>query len=250
MGRFNLDDYSPVEERIGLFYGDHPNGRILTEIVRLEPPLCVVKASVYRDADAVHPWATGFAYEKEGDGHVNQTSYVENCETSAIGRALANAGYHGKRDGAPRPSREEMAKVERMTAPASAAQEVQKAQNTPRTAPDGFNLDTVAPGKKANGRTWKELLTTEDGRGFVRWAVENMGTLSTVGKDALRAALEGPVTQIVLLENELTKAIDLDIMTPDQITRIQKVIEKGDPDEVRISLDWTRTQVEKKRLGS
>lgn len=134
-------------------------------------------------------------------------------------------------------------------APASAAQEVQRAQNAPRTAPDGFNLDTVAPGKKANGRTWRELLTTEDGRGFVRWAVENMGTLSTVGKDALRAALDAPVTQIVLLENELNKAIDLDVLTPDQITRIQKVIEKGDPDEVRISLDWTRTQVEKRRLG-
>lgn len=114
MGNFNLDDYAPVEERIALFYGEHKDGRILTEMVEHHPPLVVFRAEVYRDAEDQRPWATGFAYEKEGEGHVNRTSYVENCETSAIGRALANAGYHGKRDGAPRPSREEMQKVQRM----------------------------------------------------------------------------------------------------------------------------------------
>lgn len=114
MSRFNLEDYSPVEERIALFYGDHSEGRILTSVERLEPPLVVFRAEVYRDASDERPWATGYAYEKEGDGNVNRTSYIENCETSAIGRALANAGYHGKRAGSPRPSREEMAKVERM----------------------------------------------------------------------------------------------------------------------------------------
>lgn len=114
MSRFNLDDYAPVEERIGMFYSDHPEGRILTAVERLEPPLVVFRAEVYRDGDDERPWASGYAYEKEGAGHVNRTSYIENCETSAIGRALANAGYHGKRDGMPRPSREEMEKVERM----------------------------------------------------------------------------------------------------------------------------------------
>lgn len=113
MGRFNLDEYSPVEERIGMFYADHPEGRILTAIERLDPPLIVIRAEIYRTLDGP-VWATGHAYEKEGEGNVNRTSYIENCETSAIGRALANAGYHGKRDGAPRPSREEMEKVERM----------------------------------------------------------------------------------------------------------------------------------------
>lgn len=114
MGHFKLEDYAPVEERIALFYADHEAGRILTAVERLEPPLVVFRAEVYRDADDERPWATGYAYEKEGEGHVNKTSYIENCETSAIGRALANAGYHGKRDGAPRPSREEMEKVQRM----------------------------------------------------------------------------------------------------------------------------------------
>jgi hypothetical protein len=114
MSKFSLDDYAPVEERISLFYEGHPEGRIHTTVERLDPPLVVFRAEIYRDAEDTRPWATGYAYEKEGEGHVNRTSYIENCETSAIGRALANAGYHGKRDGSPRPSREEMEKVERM----------------------------------------------------------------------------------------------------------------------------------------
>ena len=189
MGAFNLDDYAPVEERIGLFYEEHPEGRIHTAIERLDPPLVVFRATVYKDAEDTYPWATGYAYEKEGEGHVNRTSYIENCETSAIGRALANAGYHGRRDGAPRPSREEMQKVERMGGTPA---------NTPRQAPSSepnghkgsnvFDLDAVAPGKKVEGKTWRELLTTENGRGFVKWAVEKMDRL----KEALQAALNAP----------------------------------------------------------
>jgi len=58
--------------------------------------------------------ATGYAEEVRGAGNVNRTSHVENCETSAVGRALANAGYAGS-DVNKRPSREEMSKVQRMT---------------------------------------------------------------------------------------------------------------------------------------
>lgn len=186
MGRFNLDDYAPVEERIGVFYEQHPEGRICTYIERLEPPLVVFGAAIYRHADDLHPWANGFAYEKEGEGHVNQTSYIENCETSAIGRALANAGYHGRREGAPRPSREEMQKVERMGGT--------PAGHTPPSQPNGhkgsnvFDIDRVAPGKKAAGRTWRELLKSEDGRGFIKWAIGNMNTLDFAAKEQLQLA--------------------------------------------------------------
>jgi hypothetical protein len=238
MGRFNLEDYSPVEERIGLFYQDFPNGRILTDIVSLNPPLCVVKATIYRDDQDI-PWASGLAYEKEGEGHVNQTSYVENCETSAIGRALANAGYHGKRDGAPRPSREEMAKVARMGSTAASAVQ--------RPASDGFDLDTVAPGKKANGRTWRQLI--QEDRGFVEWAIEKMDRLDTNAKDALRAALHASsghaATSAILLQNQVNRAANLNAITSEQAARIEAQIQEGDHDAMRIATDWLATQMAK-----
>ena len=68
----------------------------------------MVKAGIYRETTDPRPWATGYAEEKESERGVNATSALENCETSAIGRALANAGYATK---GKRPSREEMTKV-------------------------------------------------------------------------------------------------------------------------------------------
>lgn len=106
---FNLKDYVDVAERIGAFYERYPEGSIQTEMVRLEGDLVVFKATVYRDREDPHP-TTGWAYEREGVGYVNRTSFIENCETSAIGRALANLGFTASRK---RPSREEMEKAER-----------------------------------------------------------------------------------------------------------------------------------------
>jgi hypothetical protein len=107
MSKFNLEDYEPVEERIKRFYADHPDGRIITELISSPNDIdtVVVKAVVY--ADEI-PRATGLAFEKAGEGYVNKTSHLENCETSAIGRALANFNYQGNK----RPSREEMQKVQ------------------------------------------------------------------------------------------------------------------------------------------
>ncbi len=106
MAQFNLEDYEPVQNRIGKFLKERPNGRILTEIVSDLNNISTIifKAYIY-DGDIL--LGTGFAYEKEGDGFINKTSHVENCETSAIGRGLANIGYHGDK----RPSREEIQKA-------------------------------------------------------------------------------------------------------------------------------------------
>ena len=106
---FNLDDYEPVKDRITRFYSDHKDGRILTELVSSAETLdtcAAFKALVYIGEVLT---ATGYAYEKQGQGNVNRDSWVENAETSAIGRALANADYCGSL----RPSREEMEKVGR-----------------------------------------------------------------------------------------------------------------------------------------
>jgi len=105
---FNLEDYETVEERLAKFWKEHPDGRIYTEIIEHTLQRFIVKASIYRTEVDAHPWTTGFAEETVSTRGVNSTSALENCETSAIGRALANANYAAK---GKRPSREEMAKV-------------------------------------------------------------------------------------------------------------------------------------------
>ena len=105
---FNLDDYETVEERLVKYWKDHPDGRIETRLVEASATRFIVQAYIYRTEADQHPWSSGLAEETVQGRGVNATSALENCETSAIGRALASAGYATK---GKRPSREEMAKV-------------------------------------------------------------------------------------------------------------------------------------------
>lgn len=116
MPRFDLSQYETVEERIRKFYKEYPDGRIitsnLTSVADRSVSTWIVRAEIYLSAadQAVGlPKATGLAFEIDGGVGANQTSALENAETSAIGRALANAGFSGNK----RASREEMEKVER-----------------------------------------------------------------------------------------------------------------------------------------
>jgi hypothetical protein len=125
MASFNLADYETVEERIKRLYADEPNARIITKNktkpTDRERGQWVVKAEIWlpmqheeatvnaRFLEDAYLKATGWAFEIDGQGMANKTSALENAETSAIGRALANAGYSGNK----RASREEMAKVAR-----------------------------------------------------------------------------------------------------------------------------------------
>jgi hypothetical protein len=111
---FNLADYEPVEVRLEKFIKDYPDFRISTELEVIETNRYVVKAYLYKNSTDTIAWATGLAEETVTSRGVNQTSALENCETSAIGRALANAGYAPK---GKRPSREEMTKVVKAPAP-------------------------------------------------------------------------------------------------------------------------------------
>jgi len=113
--RFNISDYEEVKDRIPKFFEKYPDGRIQTELVRIQEDMSRVAfvAKLYANkTDQLDglALATGWAYEIEGEGYINETSHVENCETSAIGRALANIGLHGTK----RPSKEEMMKTKRM----------------------------------------------------------------------------------------------------------------------------------------
>lgn len=108
MAHFNLEDYETVEERLIKYWKDNPEGRVFTRLLESTASRFIVEAAIYRSKDDTAPWATGLAEETVQGRGVNATSALENCETSAIGRALANAGYATK---GKRASREEMAKV-------------------------------------------------------------------------------------------------------------------------------------------
>jgi hypothetical protein len=117
--RDRFEDYVPVAERLEKFYERYPEGRVTTSIVEhnLESGFVLMRAEVYRSPDDAAPAATGHAFEVRGESYVNKTSYVENAETSAVGRALAMLGFEVKRGIA---SREELQKTARMQPAAQA----------------------------------------------------------------------------------------------------------------------------------
>lgn len=83
-------DYAEVNQRIKAFRKLHPNGCIDTKIESLENGVCIIRAFITDEEGNL--LGTGTAYEKEGSTFINKTSYIENCETSAVGRALGMLG--------------------------------------------------------------------------------------------------------------------------------------------------------------
>lgn len=115
---FDLSNYETVENRLVRWWKAYPEGRIATTMMNYSGDCCVFYAQLYAHKDDRDPIATGYAEEVKTDRGVNATSFVENCETSAIGRAIANSPIADSGQG-PRPSRNEMQKVERMSAATS-----------------------------------------------------------------------------------------------------------------------------------
>jgi hypothetical protein len=116
MPQFNLDEYETVESRLRRYAEKYPDFRVKTKVIKYSQNNILIQAWIYQNKEDQEKGlfhASGLAEEVRGEGFVNKTSHVENCETSAIGRSLANANWSGDK----RPSREEMAKVSRLTAP-------------------------------------------------------------------------------------------------------------------------------------
>jgi len=124
MAKFNLDDYETVKERKARFYEEYPDGRIVVNKISESMDYAEFKVYIYlnkEDQKENLPRSTGYAleirdkelsvnkYGKEYES-VNYSSWTENCEESAIGRALDNAGYSGNK----KCSREEIEKAQRM----------------------------------------------------------------------------------------------------------------------------------------
>ena len=129
--------YVEVNERIKYFRKNYKGWAMISEIVSNEGGVCVMKAVIFDENGVIK--ATGYAYEKENSTFINKTSYIENCETSAWGRALANLGIG-------------------IDAAVSSADETQNAIN---------NQNNEAE-IKDTGKGYKELLCTSCGQAIKR----------------------------------------------------------------------------------
>lgn len=153
MARFNLDDYVTVQDRINKFWEDFPDGSIETSLAGLTPDhRDVVVLAVVRTDKQAAVVATGIAQETAGTGGANNGSWVENAETSAIGRALANMGY--ATSSADRMTREEADKANRVEespppapTPISTAPSRQPRAAAPAPAPASADARTEGQGK-------------------------------------------------------------------------------------------------------
>ena len=112
---FDLSLYETVAQRLVRWWETFPDGRIITSIHHYDGSTVIMRAECYNNDDKLI--STGYAEEVFGSSNVNKTSYIENCETSAIGRAISNSsiGHIGGSDSGQRASMEEMAKVNRLT---------------------------------------------------------------------------------------------------------------------------------------
>lgn len=141
--------YAEVNQRIKAFRMLYPTGPIITEMVSNENGVCVFKASIYTDEQKL--LATGTAYEKENSSFINKTSYIENCETSAIGRALGIAGFG-------------------IDTSLASADEVQNAiQNQEVTQEEAENYKLTFG--KHNGKTLKEI--QKEDKEYIEWLLGN-----------------------------------------------------------------------------
>jgi hypothetical protein len=140
---FNLDNYEPVAPRLARWLEtvvkSSVTPRVITTLHAYAPgEWCIFKAELWEGDTLI---STGYAEEHHTDRGVNSTSHMENCETSAIGRALANCGYAGS-DPSKRPSREEMTKVQRMT-PSDSPESTQRPQASPNKAASDAQLGLI-----------------------------------------------------------------------------------------------------------
>lgn len=142
-------DYAEVNQRIKAFRMVYPQGIIQTEMISNENGVCVFKASAYDDNGSL--LSTGHAYEKENSSFINKTSFIENCETSAIGRCLGIAGFG-------------------IDVSVASAEEVQNAINNQTVTQEEANEYKLNFGKYKD-KTLKEVY--KEDRDYIEWMINN-----------------------------------------------------------------------------
>lgn len=170
MGNFDPAKYAPVDQRIAEFYEDFPDGSIRTFIAASDEKSILFEARCFRSLEEARDgiYTSGFAHEIQGAGPVNRTNHVENAETSAIGRALANLGYSGSVDGkrAPRPSREEMqqaAERGRRGSPAPRSRSASDAKPAPLVGLDDEHTAWLETIRRIGAESAEEAVIVIDG---------------------------------------------------------------------------------------
>ena len=205
MAKFNLDNYETGEDRLKKFWKDFPKGRIDSNVVHItDDGTCVtIRTEIYKDIQDTKPVTTGIAQETKGQGgFANADAWMENCETSSIGRALANWNYQGSTK--PRPSREEMSKVQVEKVP------VKKPTKEEQTAMEKVVDKMIEEPAKNVGEQLNKIL---------EGMIEDESTRNKIKTDVYYELVENK-----LADNDINKWTDknMDVF----LTRVEDMLEK------------------------
>ena len=153
---FNLSDYTTVQERIADFWERYPDGAIRTELIEASNTRFIVLCKLFKNATDPQPFSTGHAQEVISEKGVNRDFALENCETSSVGIAAKFANIGTKKHLA---SREEMAKVERVSEPNTYEKKLQErrygsAGSRSAAVEDALRASFAVENKQDDPQTW------------------------------------------------------------------------------------------------
>ena len=180
-------EYAEVNQRIKAFRMVYPNGTIETEMLSNENGVCIFKAVAgYRDKDTetFYTLGTGTAYEKENSTFINKTSYIENCETSAVGRALGTAGFG----------------IDTSVASAEEVQNAMANQVTVKAKEEALKYEITFG--KHEGKTLGQLFEEGD-KGYINWLFNN------AKDETIKQCISLIDGREILTETEQDEALDL-----------------------------------------
>ena len=181
-------EYAEVNQRIKAFRMVYPQGSIRTEMLSNENGVCVFRATAWDETNTL--LATGHAYEKEDSSFINKTSYIENCETSAIGRCLGIAGFG-------------------IDVSVASAEEIQNAIANQEVTQEEADSYTIAFGKY-KGKTIKEIY--ESDKGYVEWMLNSTQDERMIKLIQMATGIEIPTEeeskQRIALMNELNNLVE------------------------------------------